>query len=383
VGFAFNPSDTGWLGGVNYLRNLICSVSREPVGIEPVAVVPSTGNAPSMLAGIGEIRTRLFCRRSLARWARLGIREVIGRDVLTEQLLRTNGIQAFSHSGLLGIGSRFPTINWITDLQHRRLPAFFEPKLLRARDKAISRVCRASTLIIVSSECARRDLEAHFPVGRERIRVLRFVDSSASEVEAIDRVILEERYQFKGPYFYVPNQFWVHKNHGVIIEALRILKSRGRRVQVLATGNTADYRRPDYFRQLMQRRAEAGVESEFRCLGILPYEDVVNLARGAVTLINPSLFEGWSTSVEEAKSLGKAILLSDLDVHREQAPERGAYFGANDADALAELMWREWDSFDPGEDARAARAATQQLPDRRLAFARTYAAIVKEAIARE
>jgi glycosyltransferase involved in cell wall biosynthesis len=130
----------------------------------------------------------------------------------------------------------------------------------------------------------------------------------------------------------------------------------------------------------MRRRAEAGVESEFMCLGIVPYKDVANLARGAVSLINPSLFEGWSTSVEEAKSLGRSILLSDIDVHREQAPERGAYFPPNDAEALADLMWREWTRFNPDQEKLAAATAKQQLPGRRLAFAQTYASIIAEAI---
>ncbi len=39
----------------------------------------------------------------------------------------------------------------------------------------------------------------------------------------------------------------------------------------------------------------------------------------STALINPSQFEGWSTTVEEAKSLGVKMLLSDLEVHKEQA----------------------------------------------------------------
>jgi glycosyltransferase involved in cell wall biosynthesis len=41
--------------------------------------------------------------------------------------------------------------------------------------------------------------------------------------------------------------------------------------------------------------------------------------RASTALINPSLFEGWSTTVEEAKSTGTPMILSDLGVHREQA----------------------------------------------------------------
>ncbi len=99
-----------------------------------------------------------------------------------------------------------------------------------------------------------------------------------------------------------------------------------------------------------------------------------------MAMINPSRFEGWSTSVEEAKSLGKAILLSDIDVHREQAPERGTFFDPDSAEALAELISSAWERFDPAAERAAAEAAAGRLPSRRRAFAETYAAIVREAV---
>lgn len=383
VGFVFDSSPAGWLGGINYLKNLMRSVSQEFVDIEPVALVPSSRSDATSLQGIKEVRTDLFWRRSLARWARLAIRETIGRDVMVERMLRAHGIAVISHSGVLGPRSPMPTINWIPDLQHRRLPTFFDADELKSRDKYFGRMCKLSTLLIASSECARRDIETFFPTSTGKVRVLRFVATSAAEAPTTDSAVLEQRYAPGDRYFLVPNQFWAHKNHGVIIEALRILRSRGHRVQVLATGNTADYRRPTYFPELMRRRDESGLESDFRCLGVIPYEDVASLARNAVALINPSLFEGWSTSVEEAKTLGKPILLSDIDVHREQAPERGAFFPANDGEALADLMWRQWQAYSPDLESTKMAEALRRLPGRRLAFAQTYAAIVAEAIARK
>ena len=74
-------------------------------------------------------------------------------------------------------------------------------------------------------------------------------------------------------------------------------------------------------------------EKLFRPLGVVPYRDMLGLMRHAVAVINPSLFEGWSTSVEEAKSMGKAVVLSDIPVHREQAPGRGLFFDPRDPDA--------------------------------------------------
>lgn len=57
----------------------------------------------------------------------------------------------------------------------------------------------------------------------------------------------------------------------------------------------------------------------------MPYEHVPALLRESVALLNPSLFEGWSTTVEEGKSPGKHVLMSD----REELPARRPAFVAS------------------------------------------------------
>jgi glycosyltransferase involved in cell wall biosynthesis len=74
--------------------------------------------------------------------------------------------------------------------------------------------------------------------------------------------------------------------------------------------------------------------------------------RACTAIINPSLSEGWSTTVEEAKSLGVPMLLSDLRVHREQAGDGADYFDPEVAGQLASLMARHEDSPDPSRRDR-------------------------------
>ena len=59
---------------------------------------------------------------------------------------------------------------------------------------------------------------------------------------------------------------------------------------------------------------------------------------GSVALLQPSLYEGWSTLVEEAKALSKFIVLSDLPVHREQINKNVAFFDPHNANELAVKM---------------------------------------------
>jgi glycosyltransferase involved in cell wall biosynthesis len=149
---------------------------------------------------------------------------------------------------------------------------------------------------------------------------------------------LQAQYQLPSRYVHLPNQFWAHKNHGVVVDALAALKLQGTEITVACTGQTVDVRRPDHFGKLMERARDAGVSQNFRVLGLVPYSDMQALMLRACCVLNPSRFEGWSTTVEEAKVLGKRILLSDIPVHREQAPADGQYFSPDDALTLASLM---------------------------------------------
>ena len=127
-------------------------------------------------------------------------------------------------------------------------------------------------------------------------------------------------------YIFTPNQFWVHKNHICIIEALKILKSRGLIVQCVFTGSNYDHRKPDHFSFLMKKIKSYGLQNQIKYLGILPYNKIINLLYHSELIINPSYFEGWSTVVEESKIIDKKILLSNIDVHYEQNPKKGIYF---------------------------------------------------------
>jgi len=70
----------------------------------------------------------------------------------------------------------------------------------------------------------------------------------------------------------------------------------------------------------------------------LDYRDILALNARADALVNPSRFEGWSTTVEEAKALGTPLVLSNLPVHREQVAERALYFDPDDPEDCARAL---------------------------------------------
>ncbi len=384
VGFVLAHS-ASWTGGLNYLRNLIASVHAVPDrSIEPVLIVAPDTPADDW-AEFGDVpvlRTPLVGATTPAKLLRRGSQELFGRDIAFERFLRRHDIAVLSHSGFLGKSSTIPAISWLPDFQHIRMPRFFTAEEIAARDRGYARIARNAQTILLSSEDAKSDLAKFAPDMMHKARVLRFTAGMVTADDPRDASYLAETYGIDRPFFYVPNQFWRHKNHRLILDALALLKKHGQPPLVVSTGKTEDRRYPEHFNELSRHIDERGLTDDFRILGLIPYADLSVLFRHSVALINPSFFEGWSSTVEESKSLGKAIILSDIPVHREQAPARGVFVPVDDAKIMAQAMTDIMRNWSAATDHAAMAQAAERLPERRIAFGRAYQAIVAETLAR-
>lgn len=383
VGFVMAGLGQGWLGGVSYFRNLFGALADLPGRrLEPVLIVGRDDPADA-LAALGKfefIRTPLVDIRSPWWPARRAAQLVLGRDIIFERFLRANRIDVLSHSGYLGRRCSIPSLAWIPDFQELHYPGFFSPQERAARALNAKRCSQHASLIILSSESAQADLNSLSPDGAIRSAVLRFVATVPDPSLLPSLADLQARYGFDTPYFHLPNQFWAHKNHLVVIEALARLRAQGRPVRVLATGNPSDHRQPEHMTLLIERARTLGVADLFVPLGMLPYADLMALMRHSVALINPSLFEGWSTTVEEGKSMGKCVVLSDLPVHREQAPARGVFFAPTDPEQLAARLHEVLSAHDPDADLLCIEGAWRALAGRRIGFAERFQHIVTGAL---
>jgi glycosyltransferase involved in cell wall biosynthesis len=127
------------------------------------------------------------------------------------------------------------------------------------------------------------------------------------------------------------------------------------------------------------RQVEArGLGTNFRYLGVIPLDHVYALLRASMALINSSRFEGWSTTVEEAKSFGVPMILSDLDVHREQTGSTARYFGADDPKMLADHLSAVSQAAGP----MVARDLRPNLDERVATFAVDFSRVIVKAARR-
>jgi len=383
VGFVLGAS---FLGSINYYRNLLTAISQLPdPEIQPILFVGEAFDE-SQLTGFPNIdvhKSRWFDRLS-PRWiAHKSLLSLGSPDPLFSRFLRQERINILSHGDPVRATKDFASLCWIPDFQHTKLPEFFGRSEIRYRDRKFRQQCRLATRVILSSFDAQSDLRAFCSECVEKSRVLRFVAIPSRPVSFDEASIarVREKYHLGDePYFFLPNQFWAHKNHTLVVRALQQFTDAKKRPLVVATGDTTDYRNRNYFENLMKMVESVGVSDSFRVLGRIAYDDVATLMEHCIAVINPSRSEGWSTSVEEAKSLGKRVLLSDIAVHREQNPQDGLFFDVDDADGLATVMNTTAEEWNPNTEQKRHRLATAQLPTRIRDFGFTYQEIVREAL---
>lgn len=380
VGIIIRASNK-WIAGLNYFRNLLYAVSNiEDKNFQPVIFISSKED-PDIIKSLkpyGEIvKTSILDTKTFVGLLNAVLIRLFNKSSLLVYLFKKNNIDVVSHSSFVSANKTLKTINWIVDFQHVHFPEMFSWFERKYRNILFLRLAKKSSAVVLSSNDALGDYKKSYPKYMNKAKVLRFVSRPNEEIYKINDVIrLKKKYGFNGKFFFLPNQLWRHKNHMVVVKALNLLKKEKKDILVICTGYMSDYRNNGYAGLVSKYIKDNNLESNIKFLGLVEYKDVLALMRHCVAIINPSLFEGWSTTVEEAKSIGKNMILSSLGVHKEQNPPSSIFFDPNDEKDLAKKLWKKWRESNGGPDYKLETIARKNIERRIINFGETYESII-------
>lgn len=332
IGLVFSYSED-WIGGTYYILNLIRSletlekdkapdlflIHSKPEEYEYV----KTNTNYSRLHPL-KVRTTPWYGTFLLRVCR----KVFGIEP-QQRVLRDSGFDLLFPVPKARYFSRIKNgASWIPDFQEIYFPQFFSPLELEGRKFDQNLIVESGRTVVFSSSSARKDFLRLYPQAKNPTFILPFAVSHPKlDFSTISEV--QARYEISGSYYFCANQFWVHKNHAVILEALKESRKQGHLVQVVFSGKQEDHRNPQYFQTIKQYVKDHGLGGSVKFLGFIDRSDQLLLMRGSLAVIQPSLFEGWSTVVEDCKSLGTPLILSRIPVHEEQNPTDSVFFDPN------------------------------------------------------
>lgn len=331
----FNPI---WMGGLIYLQNLLRTLDflDEPHKPQITAYFkPELADFVEKLDYPGLRRVPInypdVKLGTLASW-------LTRRNRFVDPLWDRGEVDVIFPVQDMPVRSDARAVCWYADLQHRYYPEFFSRSNRLERELRIRLMLKHGRQLVVSSQAVADDFHRFYGVPESlRIDLYRFV----SPLKAVDSGSVEAtkvRYEIRQPYFIVSNQFHKHKNHRTAIKAFGAAASELNEVELVLTGRPPRLADSPYLRELHDIIEQHGIQSRVRFLGAIPRGDQIALMQGALAVIQPSLFEGWSTVIEDAKSLQVPVIASDLPVHEEQLGDSARYFPAQDSDALAACL---------------------------------------------
>jgi glycosyltransferase involved in cell wall biosynthesis len=278
---------------------------------------------------------------------------VIRQDV--HAWLRRCGIDLMIYASpvTLAFEAGIPYVMAVHDLQHRIHPEFPEVSagIEAARREYLFRhgIGRA-TLVIVDSETGKEDVLNFYGdvIEPDRVFVLPFLPSTVSleGVSGEDRQRVRRTYRLPERYLFYPAQFWPHKNHERIVDAIGSLSGEGFEVSLVLVGSTTGDIRTRTFSSVMAKARSLGVADHVRHLGYVPTEDLAALYAEAVALVMPTFFGPTNIPILEAWSLDCPVLTSDIRGVRDQAGDAAVLVDPSSVGEIAEGIRRLWSDDD-------------------------------------
>ncbi len=237
------------------------------------------------------------------------------------------------HSAALQL-RRTPFLMTVWDVCHLDFPEFPEVRAdgeFEGREALFSRALPQALLVVTDSEALSDRIHARYGVDRSRLLAQPFLPSPFlfSDATPTDEVL--ERYGLEHGYWFYPAQFWAHKNHVRILEALSLIRGRGERHRVVFSGSDKGFRAAV---EAHVRRLDLADDVTF--LGFVPSEHLRGLYEGSVGLVFPSYFGPTNLPPLEALALRVPVVCSDF--HARSLGEGPRYFDPDDAEDLAAQM---------------------------------------------
>jgi len=331
-------------GGFNQALNAIIQVERLSKGHFTCLILTNQAENLPVLKQLGlsavTFRTKFMDK----------VISVLGQSELTRRLLRR--FKWISHFEQLLLKNNCDLVYFVAPTErvaclqrlnyiltawdncHRDFPEFPEVRAhgeFMRREFIYQYLPQAYLTLVDSEELASR-LHKRYGVDRSRLLVMPFAPNPMLKAEqnGNHKAILDH-YGLNPGFFLYPAQFWPHKNHIRIVQALVLLKSRGEKPTVVFVGGDKGNKKT-----VADAAIKAGLQGQVADLGFVSTEHLQALYEGCTAVVMPTYFGPTNIPPLEAWQARQPLIYSNhLD---QQCGDAAILIDPDDAHSLANAM---------------------------------------------
>ena len=241
----------------------------------------------------------------------------------------------------------FPSINFLNkkvkrittmhDVQELHFPEFFTAAQRANRAVNYMKYINDAEIVIVSYNHIKEDIKKYFNKNENQIFVQllkmdnlwfkKYENNNVQKIEIFDK------------YIFYPANFWKHKNHKKLIEAIQFLKlKKGIKINLILSGDNKNHEGPS-INELIKR---LDLEDQIKTIGIVDEISLYNLYKNTLGVVVPTLYEAGSFPLMESILLEVPVVCSNVTSLPETIGNDSFVFNPNSVESIAEKIEKLW-----------------------------------------
>jgi glycosyltransferase involved in cell wall biosynthesis len=204
------------------------------------------------------------------------------------------------------------------------------------RERSCRNISRWSKGVLVDSETGKLQMAESYNMELDRIHVLPYIAPKYMRQDNTP-ADFDSRYQLPAKFIFYPAQFWEHKNHKGLINAVRSLKGSLPDLKLVLSGA-----KQNAYNSVVKAVQELNLTGDVIFLGYVPDKDMPELYRRSRALVMPTYYGPTNIPPLEAFVAGCPVAVSGIYGMPEQVGDAALLFNPDSVKEIADCIKRLW-----------------------------------------
>jgi glycosyltransferase involved in cell wall biosynthesis len=315
-------------GGYNFTTTLLDQLifSKHKNHHEIVVLQNSDNRLSNLMQQFQEATLNFFFTWSPRLYSRIVLFSKFNRK------LRNENVDFVFFLGSKVLHTALPYSVFVWDLQHKSLswfPEYNKNGYKFLTERYYLRVLKWASIVYTGSEFLKSELLSNYGVTSNRIKICKHPVPSIKGISKKPTTIQDNE-----TFFFYPAQFWAHKNHALVISAIKILLKRGfHNFKFYFVGSDQGN-----LEHIMKISVEEEVTHCVNYLGFVDTEELNWMYENALAMVYPSFGGPENLPPLEALNSECPVIYAEFEGAKEQLTDFVSYFDPFDPISLADMM---------------------------------------------